>query len=53
VVNPNKNYICNTNIKPREPEKIWDINPGRAEKRNWTIENSIFNNFPPDSTKNI
>jgi hypothetical protein len=44
-----KHYVPNIISKPREPEKIIDIDHNLAKKRHWSIENSVFKDFEPDA----
>jgi hypothetical protein len=49
VIDTKKHYISNVFSRPRENERVYDIDPQKAKKRIWSIENSVFKDFQPDT----
>jgi hypothetical protein len=45
VIDTDRHYMVSVLSRPREPERIFDIDPSLAQKRNWSIENSVFKDY--------
>lgn len=49
VIDSAHHYTLMVMSKPRDPEPIYEIDKSKALLRKWTIDNSWFKDFEPDS----
>lgn len=53
VIDGRKHYIPTIACKPRETERIFDIDPKQAKAREWSVDNSVFSDFQADNEGHI
>lgn len=53
VFDKRRHYLSAVICKPREPERIVEIDPELAKRRVWTLDNSIFRDYDADTEAHL
>lgn len=53
IVDRQRHYLPKVFCKPREPERIVEIDPELAKKRIWSLDTSIFKDYEADTDAHL
>jgi len=53
IFDKNKHYLPSVYCRPRQPERIVEIDPELAKKRVWSIDTSVFKDFEADTEAHL
>lgn len=53
IIDKTRHYLPKVFCKPREPERIVEIDPELAKKRVWSLDTSIFKDYEADTEAHL